>query len=196
MIEAYPLQWPAGYPRIARPSDNYKFYPSDFSSEAYKLQEELRRMKAKGVVISTNIPVLGNGNPYAKYPKPVDTGVAAYFSVNNKAMAICCDKWNTVEANLRALAMSVEAMRGLDRWGVSQVMERAFMGFKALPERAAGFPWWDVLGVSRVCTVKEVKDAYKKKSKIYHPNVGGEAHKWRELQDAYEEGLKQTKVIL
>jgi hypothetical protein len=193
MIENFPLQWPAGYPRIARPSDNYKFFPSGFSSEAYNLQEELRRMKAKNVVISTNIPVLENGNPYAKYPKPVDTGVAVYFSVDNKAMAICCDKWNTVEANLRALAMSVEAMRGLDRWGVSQVMERAFMGFKALPERAASFPWWEVLGVSRVCTMKEIKEAYKKKSKIHHPSAGGEPHKWRELQEAYEEGLKQLK---
>lgn len=193
MIEAYPLQWPAGYPRIGKPTDRYKFFPSGLTTELYGLREELRRMKATGVVVSSNIPVAADGNPYARYAKPVDCGIAVYFSVDNKAMAICCDKWNSVEANLRALTMSVEAMRGLDRWGVSQILDRAFMGFKALPEKAAGFPWWEVLGVSRVCTAMEVEEAYKKKSKIHHPNAGGEAHKWQELRNAYEEALKQLK---
>jgi hypothetical protein len=149
-------------------------------------------MHARGITISTNIPLKNDGNPYSTYNRPSDVGVAVYFSVNNKAMAICCDKWNTVEANLKALSMSVDAMRGLDRWVVSQIMERAFMGFKALPEKASCVPWWDVLGVSRECTLKEVKAAYKKQSKIHHPEMGGEPHKWRELQDAYEQALKQV----
>lgn len=192
MIENYPLQWPAGYPRIARPSDKYKFYPTGLTSEIALLKDELKRMKATGLVISTNIPVTADGNPYAKYSKPADTGVAVYFSVSNKAMALCCDKWNTVEANIRALTMSVDAMRGLDRWGVSEILNRAFMGFKALPEKAASFPWWDVLGLSRTCTRKEIVAAYKKKIKAHHPDNGGDPVKWAELQEAYQQGLKQA----
>jgi hypothetical protein len=194
MIESFPLQWPAGYPRTARPAGNYRFYPSTFASEIKGLKDELWRMSARSIVISTNIPTKNDGNPYSTYSKPADTGVAVYFTVDNKAMALCCDKWNTVEANLRALVMSVDAMRGLDRWGVSEIMNRAFMGFKALLEKAAGFPWWEVLGVSRECTKKEVLAAYKKKIKIHHPDNGGEPHKWQELQEAYEQGLKQTNV--
>jgi len=192
MIESYPLQWPAGYPRTAKPSDKYKFYPGSIAEELVGLREELRRMKAAGLVISTNIPVRADGNPYASYSKPADTGVAVYFSVDNKAMAICCDKWNSVEANLRALTMSVDAMRGLDRWGVSEIMNRAFMGFKALPEKAASFPWWEVLGLSRTCTRKEVDVAYRGKIKVYHPDNGGDPVKWLELQEAYQQGLQQT----
>jgi hypothetical protein len=192
MIESYPLQWPAGYPRTGWPRGNYKFYPSTLLGERQSLLEELRRMKAVNIVISTNVPIKQDGNPYATYAKPADVGVAVYFSIDNKQMALCCDRWNTLEANLKALKMSVEAMRGLDRWGVSDILNRAFMGFKALPEKAAGFPWWEVLGVSRVCTKAEVIEGYKNKSKIHHPNVGGEPHKWQELQDAYQEGLKQT----
>lgn len=191
MIESYPLQWPAGYPRTARPAGNYKFYPQTFAGERQNLVIELHRMKALNIVVSTNVPLKPDGNPYASYAKPVDVGVAVYFSIENKAMALCCDKWDTLEANMKALKMSVDAMRGLDRWGVSDILNRAFMGFKALPEKAAGFPWWEVLGVSRVCTKEEVIEGYKNKSKIHHPNAGGEPHKWQELQEAYEQGLKQ-----
>lgn len=192
MVEAYPLQWPAGYPRTARPSDTFRFYPSSFAFETKSLKEQLGRMQAMGIVISTNIPTRSDGNPYSTYSKRADVGVAVYFTVDNKAMALCCDKWNTVEANLRALVMSVDAMRGLDRWGVSEIMNRAFMGFKALPEKAASFPWWDVLGVSRTATKKEVDHAFKKKAKVNHPDHGGDPGKWQELQEAYQQGLKQT----
>lgn len=192
MIEAFPLVWPAGYPRTARPKSDFRFYPNSLFIETTRLKEELGRMHARGIVISTNVPLKNDGNPYSTYQRPSDVGVAVYFSVDNKAMALCCDKWNTVEANMRALVMSVDAMRGLDRWGVSEIMNRAFMGFKALPEKAASFPWWDVLGVSRIATKKEIESAYKKKSKAYHPDNGGDPVRWAELQEAYSQGLKQS----
>lgn len=191
-LSAFPLQWPAGYPRTAMPSSNFRFYPSTLTFETKGLREELGRMSARGIVISTNIPVKNDGNPYSTYTKPADVGVAVYFTVDNKAMALCCDKWNTVEANLRALVMSVDAMRGLDRWGVSEIMNRAFMGFKALPEKAASFPWWEILGLSRNCTRKEIEAGYKKKIKLHHPDNGGDPLKWQELQEAYNQGVKQT----
>lgn len=192
MIEAYPLQWPTGYPRTARVSNRFRFYPSSVYVEIKSLKEELGRMNAMGVIISTNIPTKGDGNPYSTYAKPSDVGVAVYFTIDNRAMALCCDKWDSVEANLKALSMSVDALRGLDRWGVSDIMDRAFMGFKALPEKAASFPWWEVLGLARDCTKSQIRDAYKKKAKVHHPNAGGEPHKWQELNEAYEQGLKQV----
>lgn len=191
-LTAYPLQWPGGYPRTARPSGTFRFYPNSVYSEVKGLKEELGRMNARNIIISTNIPLKNDGNPYSTYQRPSDVGVAVYFTKDNKAMALCCDKWNTVEANLKALSMSVDAMRGLDRWGVSEIMNRAFMGFKALPEKAASFPWWDVLGVSRTATRKDVEAAYKKKVKSHHPDNGGDPNKWEELREAYDQGLKQT----
>lgn len=191
-LTAFPLAWPAGYHRTARPSNAFRFYPGTLAKEISSLKDELGRMNARNITISTNIPLKNDGNPYSTYSKPADVGVAVYFTRDNKAMALCCDKWNTVEANLRALSMSVDAMRGLDRWGVSEIMDRAFTGFKALPEKAASFPWWDVLGISRECTGKEVVAAYKKKIKVYHPDNGGDPVKWQELNEAYEQGLKQT----
>lgn len=191
-ITSFPLTWPSGYPRIARPAGNFRFYPQSVYAEIAGVKDELGRMDARNIIISTNIPLKNDGNPYSTYQRPADAGVAIYFQVDGKAMALCCDKWNSVEANLKALKMSIDALRGLDRWGVSDILDRAFMGFKALPEKAASFPWWEVLGLERNCTKKEVEAAYKKQAKKAHPDNGGDPHKWAQLQEAFSQGLKQT----
>lgn len=61
-----------------------------------------------------------------------------------------------------------------------------------VPEKAVSFPWWEVLGVPRNCTRKDVQAAYKKRSKTAHPDNGGSTHQWLQLQEAYQQGLKQT----
>ena len=183
MIESFPLQWPAGYPRTARPASNFRFYPSTLAGEIKRLKDELYRMNARAIVISTNIPVKNDGNPYSTYSKPADTAVAVYFTVDNKAMALCCDKWNTVEANLRALVMSVDAMRGLDRLGVSEIMNRAFMGFKVLPEKAASFPWWEVLGEA----TEAYRNEYAKSQCIAFAEwIRANDYQYDDVKDCYE----------
>lgn len=77
-----------------------------------------------------------------------DPGIAVWFEYKRLERVLACDRWYRPEENLRAIAKSIEAMRGLERWGVADVMERVFTGFAtALPagppvER----PWRDVLG--------------------------------------------------
>jgi len=44
----------------------------------------------------------------------------------------------------------------------------------------------DVLGVSREATLQEIRDAYRAKSKRYHPDAGGEEWTFRILVQAYE----------
>lgn len=49
MIEAYPLQWPIGYPRTSWPYGNYLFTPKGFGFERDGLLRELKRMGARDV---------------------------------------------------------------------------------------------------------------------------------------------------
>jgi hypothetical protein len=44
----------------------------------------------------------------------------------------------------------------------------------------------DILGVSSEASLQEIRDAYKQKSKIHHPDTGGEAWAFRVLYQAYE----------
>ncbi|WZO99237.1 J domain-containing protein [Isosphaeraceae bacterium EP7] len=44
----------------------------------------------------------------------------------------------------------------------------------------------DILGISSDASLQEIRDAYRLKSKIHHPDVGGEAWAFRVLYQAYE----------
>lgn len=46
--------------------------------------------------------------------------------------------------------------------------------------------YYDVLGVSKTATADEIKRAFRKKAVEYHPDKGGDAEKFKEVNEAYE----------
>jgi hypothetical protein len=193
MIEAYPLQWPVGYPRTKWPNNGYRFTPKSFATERDELISELKRMGARDVVLSTSVPLRQDGLPYASFSKKniPDMGVAVYFTIDKEPMTLCCDKWNSLEANIRAISMSVDAMRSLDRWGVSEILKRVFTGFKAIPEKVEVKAWWEVLGVNARASKDDIKKAYWKLAKSAHPDTGGSVAEFNRISEAYQFGMSQ-----
>lgn len=194
MKEAYPLYWPDGYKRHT----GYR-YPSRFKQTMDQSQRFLRaeidRLGAFDLIVSTNLPVRNDGGLYANYMsrKIDDPGVAIYFHYKGKDVAMCCDQYPTVWENIYALGKGIEALRGMDRWGVSEFMDRAFTGFTALPSSTpiVQRDIWDVLGLPvKPATAAEVVAAYKAQAKIVHPDAGGSTEAFQELSDAYSKALK------
>jgi hypothetical protein len=145
MVEAFPLAWPAGWERTRLQ------VVSRFETSTTKaldlLTVEVARLGGKSLVISTNVPLRADGKMRADR-EPVDPGVAVYFQRNDKPVVFACDKFDVVRDNLLAIAKTIEAMRGIERWGASEMMERAFSGFKGLPETASeGEDCWKVLNL-------------------------------------------------
>lgn len=190
-MEAYPLQWPLGYKRSTRRTSS-SFKQSMEQAQRF-LHNELRMLKATELIVSTNLPVRKDGMLYADYMsrKIDDPGVAIYFKYDSKDVVMCCDRYQSVWENIYALGKGIEALRGMDRWGVSDFLERAFTGFKALPENASGSTvkkyWWSVLGVNKGATWEEVSSAYRTLAKQYHPDAGGSDEKFSELSEALEQ---------
>ena len=84
MVDAYPLQWPPGWKRTQHPKRSQFHYHSIAKATAF-LMEELKRLGATNVVISTNLTVRkSDGLPMSRQRTPVDKGVAVYFRLNGE----------------------------------------------------------------------------------------------------------------
>lgn len=189
-MEAFPLSWPTGYKRTTvRVDSRFKSTPD---RAQHFLMNELSRLGAKSVILSTNVPLRKDGGIYSDYmlKKIDDPGVAVYFKYQGKDITMCCDQYQYVWENVLALGKGIEALRGMERWGVSEFLERAFTGFKALPESTNSKKWFEVLGVPPTATSEQVKEAFRQKAKNVHPDTGGSDREFLELQLAYQEGLK------
>lgn len=200
-ITAFPLQWPVDYPRTTTPQrsrfGSYSKKPS-VEDARHKLLNELRMMRVESVVMSMNIKRRKDGLPYSNQPEPSDRGVACYFKYNDTEVVIACDTYDKVGCNLYAIALTIEAMRGIERWGCSDFLNRAFTGFQALPERGSGRPWWEILGCKEDASDEFIKHCYRELVKQFHPDnpVTGDPEKFRELQEAYESSKSKKEIVL
>jgi hypothetical protein len=191
MKQAYPLQWPVGYKRtIHRVESKFK---QTMERAQLELQNEVKRLGGKNLVVSTDLKYRPDGLLYADQikRKVVDPGVAIYFRYKDKEISMCCDKYQTIWENIYALAMGIYALRGMERWGVSDFLDRAFSGFAALPEKASAPAWYNVLELSENASADQIKERYRELIKKHHPDVGGSAEKFIQVKLAYEDAMKK-----
>ncbi len=157
MTTAYPLAWPDGWPRTdPQKRDEGRRFLSGQVYEGYGnnrryvgrkmptfdgarkiLALELDRLKAKNVVISSDLPLRADGQPYAGAErKRMDPGIAVYFTLKDRPLVMASDAFDNMACNARSLGLAIEALRTLERHGGGYMMEKAFSGFSALPPPA------------------------------------------------------------
>ena len=201
---AYPLAWPKGVPRTPVHAREYaRFRKRDdgwlksvsVAESLKRLQYELNAItrtgqawRVTGVVISSNVELRRDGLPMSGRREPDDPGVCAYFHLDGKPHALPCDKWHRAADNIVAIAKHVEAIRGMERWGVANVAQM-FAGFAALPPASGPIvegqpPWYHVLGVEEAASLADIERAYRHKARIAHPDTGGSHEEFLRLQDA------------
>lgn len=153
---------------------------------------EIKLMGGRDVILSTNIPLRKDGLPYADFKIPNDRGVAVYFKYKGNQMCFACDRWNRIEDNVMAIGKTIEALRGIDRWGASDMIERAFQGFTALPSPKT--KWYEVLEVSPTATEDEVKRARNRLAMKYHPDTGNapDSSMMMKVNQAFEEYQREV----
>lgn len=177
---AYPLAWPKGWPRTETNAREASRFKQTLAGALRNLRRQIELMGGTQLVLSSNC-ALGD-------ERPKDSGVVAYFQMEKQAMAIPCDRWRLVEDNVHAIALTVEAMRGMERWGAKHMITAMFSGFKALPQKASGIDPWLVIGLKPGAKESEIVAAFRSKSKTVHPDipVTGNADKWAELREAHD----------
>lgn len=183
--EAYPLSWPLTKPRAARrDSDVFKV---SFAKARDEIASEVRQLGGTGLVISSNVPLRRDGLPYADFKTPEDPGVAVYFTYKGRQMCFACDRWKRATANMRAISLTIAALRGVARWGTGDMMEAAFTGFAALPApgQTTARGWMEILEVGHDATLEKAKENYRRLSMIRHPDRGGSEDAMSELNWAW-----------
>jgi hypothetical protein len=211
--KAFPLSWPDGWKRTAPSERVYgRFNRKDreYSTNSVGQQTSWQRTKDLSVadavkrliaelgrmgipdwclIISTNVPLRLDGYPRSD-KEPSDPGAAVYWQKPTakdgapyRCMAI--DRYTRVADNLAAIAATLEAMRAIERHGGGAILERAFLGFAALPEKASQH-WRETLGISTTAaaTWPLVEERFRTLAQIHHPDKGGDRNKFEEIVQA------------
>lgn len=187
MTESYPLYWPATRKRTDAWRRQRSRFATGFGASVNRVMAELRLLGARHSVVSTNVPLRRDGLPLAQAKRVEDPGVAVYFLYQDKQTCFACDRWDKVEDNIHAIAKTIEALRGIARWGTGDMLAAAFSGFTQLPSPD---DWRQYFGSAN--TMEEVEHLYRVKARALHPDVGGshaEMSKLNRARDAARKAL-------
>jgi hypothetical protein len=190
MIYHYPVQWPIGWPR----NDSHELarFKVNYDIALRGLAYELEQLGADSAYISTDQELRVNGVP-RRDRVPDSPAVAVYFVRNGKQLCIPCDKFQTVRDNIRAIGLTLESIRRMERYGTSQTVEATLSGFAALPAEASPNAgpraWHEVLQVSSDADPSVIRAAYRNLAAKYHPDNAstGNQEKFLEVSRAFKE---------
>jgi hypothetical protein len=190
------ITWP-GKPTSSwqRKRDVFK---AGWSQTVDLLERELHHLNAKQVVLEMAVRErdIRNDGMIRADARPSAPGVVLRFTGKHGPMTMPCDKFTDWQANVRAIALSLEALRKVDRYGVTQTGEQ-YTGWKALPEVANDI---DAAALFIASTVSRVQPAaaypaavikadaiafqaaYRIAVKVAHPDAGGSHNAFIELQ--------------
>jgi hypothetical protein len=167
------------------------------------LDRELRHLRAKNVVIQlalTSRDIRLDGMPRVG-ARPTHPGVILAFDSKHGPLSYPCDVYSEWEDNMRAIALSLEHLRAVDRYGVTRQGEQ-YRGWTALPapremprrmtkDEAAGFISKLIGGDGQ--TAEEIMgDPETRATAIRaaqfktHPDREGDPEQFRKVQEAKE----------
>jgi hypothetical protein len=202
MANAYPLQWPEGWPRTQyRRSSAYKI---SIDKAVDELMQSLTKLGAQkgSMVLSSNVPPRNAlGTPRNDGQTVNDPGVAVYWTTKaHGERVMACDRWSSVRENVRAIGLAVDGLRSIERAGATQILDRAYSAFGALPAAAnvpVERPWWEVLALPKealqFATLAMVEAQYRELATKAHPDRGGSDAAMAGLNRAREQARAHFK---
>jgi hypothetical protein len=124
-------QRPDGFRRIKGP-----FKVTTWSRIERELSRELAHLGAKDVVIALDMPKPQSWNmqgaPRADARAQSPAAIVSFTRRDGNRLTFPCDTYADWQTNIYAIAMSLEKLRAVDRYGVTQG-DQQYVGFRALP---------------------------------------------------------------
>lgn len=203
-----PLQWD----RESTPADERRSrytFKAGWAHTLNLLGRELEHLDAEHVVIEAGFQerdIRVDGMIKGNAPQPAHPGVRIAFNSKYGPLVYATDAHDLRQHNVRAIALSLESLRQIDRYGVTRRAEQ-YTGWKAIGtgtpmpagpsmtrEQAAAFIAEHTLGRpsgSPMWTADQVLTdpgaaaaAYRYAARRLHPDAGGTTAEFQQLQQA------------
>lgn len=187
-IDAWPRQFTQDRKRAP--------FRADYGTTMKDLERELRAVNAKGAVLLMAYEeheIRLDGRPRAG-ARPSHPGVILAFTDKTGPKRFPCDRFDHWCANLRAIALALEALRKVDRYGVTMHGEQ-YAGWAALPPPGSANASVDELRqfVDRILGLPQpiawsnrasAEAAIQLAERKTHPDAGGNADDFKRVQEA------------
>ena len=182
------------WPQQKTPSYNQRYSPfrASYAKTLYLLERELSHLRAKDILIQAYFEhrdIRNDGWPRSS-ARPKESGVIVTFTGKSGVMSFPCDLFKGWEDNLRAIALSLEALRQVDRYGVTRNNEQ-YRGFARLEapkdNRAEALAFISrITGLSPREIQADPQGAYRLAARALHPDSGGNHADFVRLQEHWK----------
>lgn len=197
-ITFHPLvTWPG---EKTRHPERSRFRAGSYQSSLNLLDRELRHLKAKNVQIIVDVDsryIRNDGWLHSNARLNTFHGVILSFESTYGPLQYPCDTFKFWQDNLRAIALALEHLRAVDRYGVTRRGEQ-YTGWAQLPAPAKAKEFmnvdqaaeWLAKILSGACPARDILDvkanfdlAYRQAAKKLHPDLGGDKDTFQVLQE-------------
>ncbi len=163
------------------------------------LERELRHLNARDIVIQAAVGLedIRNDGMLKANARPRGPGVIVSFHCKHGELSYPCDTYMDWQANVRAIALSLEALRAVNRHGVTRRAEQ-YQGWaklegptkstaSALEDAALLLAKYHVVPFRQIVASRETFElACRVASTKTHPDVGGTPEEFKRFQAAKE----------
>lgn len=163
-------------------------FKAPLSSTVDLLYTELRMVGARSIVLEMDIrpqDIRNDGLPRSNARPQSSEAVALSFDTEHGPLRWATNEYGRWESNLRSIALTLQALRAVDRYGVSKRGEQ-YAGFRALP--VSSDPADQIVTREQAQAVidrfgsGDVRAALR----ATHPDRGGDSDDFRRVQKARE----------
>jgi hypothetical protein len=145
---------------VGAPTKNRKVAPFSVAYEKTlrELERELRHLQAREVLIQAYLrdnQIRNDGWPRAN-ERPSSPGIILTFTTPAGTLSFPCDTYAHYESNVRAISLSLTALRAIDRYGVTRRAEQ-YQGWKRI-EPPSGQPFTTKQDAARFIVVQSAEN--------------------------------------
>ena len=148
-----------------------------------RLLETIAKWQKKYKAVGVSIECPAAPRYTSRFGSPADRAVSVTFTAGKHVdRTVTIDRFERPVDNLWALAIGLDAVRLNELRGLDDVARQVYQALPAPRERDP----FEVLGIRADADEDVIDAAYRAKAKRLHPDAGGSADAFRELQAAYE----------